>query len=91
MRFTDLTRSSPADMYNSDAGEPTCTTIESRESSAVIGESGMRGGGDDLSSIIRADQLATKSSPTWHPQYHPNQPVATGTAWILAAAQLTPL
>ena len=57
------TRSSPASVYYSDAGEPTCTTIESKESSAVIGESGMRGGGDDLSSIIRADQLTTKSSP----------------------------
>ena len=62
-RLTDRIRSSPAGVYNSDAGEPTCTTIESWESSAAIGESGMRGGGDDLSSIILADQLATKSSP----------------------------
>ena len=50
-------------LISSDAGEPTCTTIESWESSAVIGESGMRGGGDDLSSIILADQLATNYSP----------------------------
>ena len=62
-RFTDWIRSSPAGVYNSYAGEPICTTIESWEYSAVIGESGMRGGGDDLSSIILADQLATNSSP----------------------------
>ena len=62
-RLTDRIRSSPAGVYNSDAGEPRCTTIESCESSAVIGESSTRGGGDDLSSIIIADQLATKSSP----------------------------
>ena len=61
-RFTDRIRSSPAGVYNSDIGEPICTIIESWESSAVIGESGMRGGGDDLSSIILADQLATNSS-----------------------------
>ena len=29
----------------------------------MIGESGMRGGGDDLSSLILADQLAANSSP----------------------------
>ena len=62
-QFTDRIRSSPAGVYNYDAGEPICTTIESWECSAVIGESGMRGGGDDLSSIILADQLATNSSP----------------------------
>ena len=63
LRCTDRIWSSPVGLYIPVAGEPTCTTIESWESSAVIGESGMRGGVDDLSSIILADQLATKSSP----------------------------
>ena len=49
-RFTDRIRSSPTGVYTSDPGEPSCTTNESWESSTVIRECGMRGGGDDLSS-----------------------------------------
>ena len=54
-RCTDRTWSTPVGLYFSAAGEPT--------SAGRIGESGMRGGVYDLSSIILADQLATKFSP----------------------------
>ena len=65
--------------------------MESWESSAEIGESGMRGGGDDLSSIILADQLATNSSPGSNVASSMSSQSGTGTAENQAAGQLTPL
>ena len=47
----------------SSVGDPTCTTMESWEPSAVIGESGKGGSSAALSLIILVDQLVTNFSP----------------------------
>ena len=62
-RCTDWIRSGPIGFYTSDVWVPFGTTKESPESPDVIGEIDSRGHGDDLSSVILADQLVTNFNP----------------------------